>query len=111
MHRLKMYNFPRLVLVFLTVIIYSVNLSIHSQSNGITSVGSGMFQKHTGLPSNAFYSQHGPTYGYDPGDLNAVTIEAGNLPLTSSIINSLNRMVHTFNMVVHYLVAMLLMYI
>ena len=88
MHRLKMYNFPRLVLVFLTVIFSAVNLSIQSQ--GITSVGSGMFQKHTGLPANAFYSQEGPTNGYDPGDLNAVTTEAANLPLTSIIISSLN---------------------
>jgi hypothetical protein len=49
-----------------------------------------MFQKHTGLPTYAFYSQDGSPTGYDPGDLNAVTIEAENLPLTSIIISSLN---------------------
>ena len=50
-----------------------------------------MIEKHTGLPSNAFYSQLGSPKGYDPGDTNAVTIEAEELVLTSSIINSLNQ--------------------
>ncbi|MEJ6754853.1 MAG: hypothetical protein QNK57_06715, partial [Flavobacteriales bacterium] len=66
-------------------------MSIHSQPYGIiTPVGTGMFQKHTGLPPYAFYSQDGSPTGYDPGDFNAVTIEAENLPLTSIIISSLN---------------------
>ena len=77
----------RLILFFFSALI---SFSFVIAQNGISSVGSGMFQKHTGLPANAFYSQDGSTNGYDPGDLNAVTIEAENLPLTSIIINSLN---------------------
>ena len=61
------------------------------QGQGISSTNSNMIEKHTGLPSRAFYNQQGSPRGYDPGDTNAVTIEAEGLVLTSSIRNSLNQ--------------------
>ena len=61
------------------------------QGQGISSTNSNMIEKHTGLPSRAFYNQQGSPRGYDPGNTNAVTIEAEGLVLTSSIRNSLNQ--------------------
>ena len=61
------------------------------QGQGISSTNSNVIEKHTGLPSNAFYNQQNSPTGYDPGDTNVITIEAENLVLTSAIINSLNQ--------------------
>ena len=80
----KILNYLFLVIIFL----FNVDFSF---GQGITSTNVNMIEKHSGLPSNAFYSQLGSPKGYDPGDTNAVTIEAEELVLTSSIINSLNQ--------------------
>ena len=72
------------------IVFFSFNINF-IQGQGIASTNSNMIEKHTGLPSRAFYNQQGSPTGYDPGNTNAVTIEAEGLVLNSSIINSLNQ--------------------
>ena len=72
------------------IVFFSFNINF-IQGQGIASTNSNMIEKHTGLPSNAFYNQQNSPTGYDPGDTNVITIEAENLVLTSAIINSLNQ--------------------